>query len=589
MMSVIPELLGMGITINLAIKIFKKYGQQTVERIHENPYQLIYDIEGIGFLKSDDIAKKIGFDLTSIERCRGGVYYIMSMDAEDGNTYMLKDNLIKKCIELMNVDSVKLNMAIFQMVEDGIIIHEDGKYFLSVYYKAEKLIADRLQIMSRIFVPSPNIEQTIEEIEREYNIEYEYEQKEAIKTALSSNVMILTGGPGTGKTTVTRGIIYALEKMGLKVKCAAPTGKTTVTRGIIYALEKMGLKVKCAAPTGKAADRMSEATGHFSETIHRLLEYNPEFGYAKCEESPINADVVIIDEMSMVNVLLMKNLIRALQYKTKFILIGDIDQLPCIGAGNILKDIIRSNKIPVINLVKIFRQAQESKIVTTAHSINKSIMSDLTNKITDDLFFMKLYNEEIIGNTVIDLVTNRLPKKYNVRPSDIQVLTPMKITSLGSEVLNEKLQFIINPIGDYIQYGNTIFRMGDKVMQIKNNYDNGVFNGDTGYITDVNTEDKTISVTFKNNTILYQKTELDELMLAYSCTIHKSQGSEYDIVVIPIFRSQKRMLQRNLLYTAITRAKKLCILVGDDKMFEYAVNNIEVDNRLTSLKDFLLK
>lgn len=563
MMSVIPELLGMGITINLAIKIFKKFGQQTVERIHENPYQLIYDIEGIGFLKADDIAKKIGFDLTSIERCRGGVYYIMSMDAEDGNTYMLKDNLIKKCIELMNVDSVKLNMAIFQMVEDGIIIHEDGKYFLSVYYKAEKLIADRLQIMSRIFLPSSNIEQTIEEIEREYNIEYEYEQKEAIKTALSSNVMILTGGPGTGKTTVTRGIIYALEKMGLKVKCAAPTGK--------------------------AADRMSEATGHFSETIHRLLEYNPEFGYAKCEEEPINADAVIIDEMSMVNVLLMKNLIRALQYKTKFILIGDIDQLPCIGAGNILKDIIHSNKIPVINLVKIFRQAQESKIVTTAHSINKSIMPDLSNKITDDLFFIKLYNEEVIGNTVIDLVTNRLPKKYNVRPSDIQVLTPMKISSLGSEVLNEKLQFIINPIGDYIQYGNTIFRMGDKVMQIKNNYENGVFNGDTGYITDVNTEDKTISVTFKNNTILYQKTELDELMLAYSCTIHKSQGSEYDIVVIPIFRSQKRMLQRNLLYTAITRAKKLCILVGDDKMFEYAVNNIEVDNRLTSLKDFLLK
>ena len=563
MMNVIPDLLGMGVTINYAIKIFKKYGQETIAKLHENPYQLIYDIDGIGFLKADDIAKKIGFDLQSIERCRGGVYYIMSMDAEDGNTYMTKDNLIKKCVELMNVDTVKLNMAIFQMIKDSIIIEHDNRYYLKTYYSAEKLIAEHLQVMSRIYTTYTNVDNIIKEIEEEYNIQYEHEQKEAIKTALNSNVMILTGGPGTGKTTVTQGIIYALERMNLMVRCSAPTGK--------------------------AADRMSEATGHYAETIHRLLEYNPEIGYAKNEESPLQADAVIVDEVSMVNVLLMRNLIRALQYKTKFILIGDVDQLPCIGAGNILKDIINSHKIPVINLVKIFRQAKESKIVTTAHNINNNIMPDLNNKITDDLFFIKEYNEEVISNTVIDLVTKRLPKKYNVKPSEIQVLTPMKISSLGSEVLNEKLQFIINPIGEFIKYGNTIFRIGDKVMQIKNSYDKGVFNGDTGYIINVDEEEKTVSVMFKNNTILYHKSELDELILAYASTIHKSQGSEYDIVVIPVYRSQKRMLQRNLIYTAITRAKKLCILVGDDKMFEYAVNNIEVDNRLTSLKQFLFE
>lgn len=563
MMNVIPELLGMGITINLAIKIYKKFGQDTIKRIAENPYQLIYDVDGIGFLKADDIAKKIGFDLNSVERCRGGVYYTMTMDAENGNTYMFKDNLIKKCIELMNVDSVKLNMAILQMVDEGIITYEKGKYYLNTYYRAEKLIAEHLQVMSRMFVPFHDSDITINSIENEFGIKYEYEQREAIKTALNSNVMILTGGPGTGKTTVTRGIIHALGKMDLIVRCAAPTGK--------------------------AADRMAEATDYYAETIHRLLEYNPELGYARNEQNPINADAVIIDECSMVNVLLMKNLIRALQYNTKLILIGDIDQLPCIGAGNILKDIINSCKIPVIKLDKIFRQAQESKIVTTAYNINKNIIPDLTNNINDDLFFMKQYNEEIVMNTVIDLVTRRLPQKYKIKPIDIQVLTPMKISSLGSEVLNEKLQFVINPIGENLKYGNTIFRVGDKVMQIRNNYDNGVFNGDTGFITEVNEEDKTVTVAFKNNSVIYQKSELDELILAYASTIHKSQGSEYDIVVIPIFRSQKRMLQRNLIYTAITRAKKLCVIVGDDKMFHYAINNVEVDNRLTSLKDFLLE
>lgn len=561
MMEVIPDLLSMGITLNLAIKIFKEYQYKTLDIINENPYQLIYDINGIGFLKADEIAKKIKYNLNSIERCKGGIYYVMSMEGEEGSTYMLKNDIVKKAIELMKIDAVVINMGISQMIEEGTIINNDEKYFLKAYYVAEKQISEHLQIMSRVFTASFNNDLIIDNIEKEYGIKYEYEQREAIKTALSSNVMVLTGGPGTGKTTVTRGIIYALENKGLKVKCAAPTGK--------------------------ASERMTEATGSYSETIHRLLEYNPKSGYGRNEEKPIDADVVIIDEASMINVLLMRNLISAIKYKTKLILIGDVDQLPCIGAGNILKDIINSNKIPVIKLDKIFRQAQSSKIVTTAHAINKSIKPSILNQKDDDLFFIKENNEEKILDLIISLVTDRLPKKYNILPNEIQVLTPMKIGTLGTELLNEKLQKIINKNKEEIKYGSTSFKKGDKVMQVKNNYDNGVFNGDTGYIKDVDLENKIVTVQFKNSIVLYEKNDLDELILAYASTIHKSQGSEYDIVVIPISRSQTRMLQRNLIYTAITRAKTLCILIGQNNSFEYAINNIEVDNRLTALKQFL--
>ena len=470
---------------------------------------------------------------------------------------------VNEAFNLLQVNTDIIKDVIKHMVEDEKLIYFDDHIFLPKYYYAEKNVANRLLNILNKYNPSNKItDAEITQIENHIGIEYNDEQRLAIKTAMLNNVMVLTGGPGTGKTTVTKGIITALSLLNKRILCAAPTGK--------------------------AADRMSEATDMEASTIHRLLGYNPQKGYKFNENNPLFGDVLILDETSMVNITLMSALLNAVPIDMKLIFIGDIDQLPCIGPGNILSDIIKSNKIPVVKLEKIFRQAESSKIITTAHAINHGEIPNLVNKKDSDLFFITKLDEEDMVNDILDLVKNRLPLKYGIKPKDIQVLTPMKKGTLGSINLNDLLQKEINPNKEEIKYGTTTFKVGDKVMQIKNNYDKEIFNGDTGYIESINKEEKTLMVVFKKQVIIYDFSELDELMLAYAVTVHKSQGSEYPIVILPITMSHYIMLKRNLIYTGITRAKNLCILIGQKQSLYAGINTIDTSKRNTYLNNFLI-
>ena len=390
-------------------------------------------------------------------------------------------------------------------------------------------------------------------------IEYDDVQVDAIRQAVNSKVMVLTGGPGTGKTTTTQGIIAALKDMGLKILLAAPTGR--------------------------AAKRMSEATGMEAKTIHRLLEYNPADGYKRNDENPIEGDVLIVDECSMIDILLMNNLVKALSESMRLILVGDIDQLPSVGAGNVLRDIIESGQVPVVRLTRIFRQAQSSRIVMSAHAINEGRFPDISNGMNTDFFFIKNEDADSVAAAIVNLVKNRLPKSYQMPLSKIQVLTPMQRGVVGSANLNLVLQEALNPSKEGLNRGGYNYRKGDRVMQIRNNYDKEVFNGDLGYVESVNMEDRTLTVNFEDRRVEYDISELDELSLAYATTIHKAQGSEYPIVVMPVLMKHYVMLQRNLIYTGITRAKKICVLIGSTKALAYAIRNLTVSDRNTKLKE----
>lgn len=561
----ITYLLDNGISIAYAVKIVKRYGNETIDIVSKNPYRLVYDIDGIGFIKADEIAMKLGIEKEDDKRIKAGIIYLLTSSGEEnGNTYMPYNDLVDNTSRLLEIDGhlVARQIDILCCDENKEIISSSGRIFLSKYYYAEKGIASRiLGLIQQGNEFTANNFIDIEKIEKELGIEYEKEQTDAIHMALNSKVMVLTGGPGTGKTTVTNGIIRALQDKGYTVGCAAPTGK--------------------------AAERMSESTGMEAKTIHRFLGYKPNLGYEYNEDNPLPFDTIIIDECSMINVLLMYSLMKAIKEDSKLILIGDTDQLPSIGAGNVLSDIINSDVVPVVKLDKIFRQAQSSRIITNAHKINKGIMPDLSNNGSKDFFFIQSNDGENTANTVVDLITRRLPNAYGVKAIDIQLLTPMKRGTIGTITLNGRLQSVINPNGESLMYGSTAFKVGDKVMQIKNNYDKEVFNGDGGIITNIDKEAKSITVRFKSNIVTYSQNEFDELILAYASTIHKSQGSEYDIVVIPILREQYVMLQRNLLYTAITRAKKICVIVGEKEMIEYCVKNVVIDKRLTTLREKL--
>ena len=546
-----------------AVKIYKLYGNDAISILKENPYRLITDIDGIGFIKADMIALKMGYDMTSAKRQEAGIVYTLSQYAEEGNTYCTKTFLSPEVANLLSLQPSLIDETIDNMIEKEELVNEDTKIFLPYYYKAEKSIAEKLYELIISYKEKEVINDLqINDIENVLGIEYNEEQREAIKTALYNNVMVLTGGPGTGKTTVTKGIITAFRLMNKQILLAAPTGK--------------------------AADRMSEATGGEAKTIHRLLGYNPMKGYLYNEDFPLCGDVLILDETSMINVQLMYTLLKAVPIEMKLVLIGDVDQLPCIGAGNILSDLIKSGKIPVVKLEKIFRQAASSKIITTAHAINHGEIPVLKNEKDSDLFFMTDSEDESIANTISDLVLNRLPHKYDIKPTEIQVLTPMKKGILGTKNLNDTLQNVINKDGgNEIKYGDTLFRENDKVMQIKNNYDKGVFNGDAGFIQKINKDLKVVTVIFRKQVIDYDFSELDELMLAYAVTVHKSQGSEYPIVVMPLTKAHYMMMKRNLIYTGITRAKSLCVLIGQKQTLYMGINNIDTTKRNTYLKEFL--
>lgn len=552
------------LTNNLIFKIYKIYGNNAISVIQKNPYVLVDTIDSVGFKKVDDIAINMGFDLYDEKRVYAGIKYVLNIMTEDGHTYLTNDELIIKSCEILNVENNVVESTLINLIEDHQLIKIDDKIFLPEYYRAETNIANKLLLLNN-FKPyvTEHLPKTIEDIENENNFKFNDLQKKAINTALESNIMILTGGPGTGKTTVLKGIIQMLQSLDLFIGAAAPTGK--------------------------ASKRMTEVTGLYSQTIHRLLDYNPYQGFGYNEDNPLIYDVVIIDEISMVNVLLMNHLLNAIRPKTKLILVGDADQLPAIGPGNILSDCIESKIIPTICLKEIFRQAEDSEIILNAHAINNGKSININNgKPNNNFFFITRNNDDIIGDEIISLVTDRLPKKYKVKPTEIQVLSPMrKFTNVGSDELNRKLQTIINPIQDGVKVGQNIFKVGDKVMQIKNNYDKEIFNGDTGFITNVDTMERIVEVDYDGNKVIYDKSELDEIVLAYASTIHKSQGSEYPIVIIPVSNSHSRMLQRNLIYTAITRSKEICILIGQPNMLAYAINNTHYAKRNTYLKELL--
>ena len=560
--NVMLFLQGYGVSTAYAAKIYREYGKESIDKVRENPYRLADDIWGIGFKTADGIAAKMGYEKEDPRRCRSGILYTLGQLSDEGHVYAGEEQLVKTAGQLLEAGETAIRDTLAGMLQAEDLILDKDAIYLPPFYHAECGTSRRLRDLAEstgrslfdgLFDPSS--------LTAETGIEYDEVQLAAIRQAVTSKVMVLTGGPGTGKTTTTQGIIAALKKAGLRVLLAAPTGR--------------------------AAKRMSEATGMEAKTIHRLLEYNPQDGYKRNDENPLEGDALIVDECSMIDILLMNNLLKAVPVGMRLVFVGDIDQLPSVGAGNVLRDIIDSQRIPVVRLVRIFRQAQKSRIVMSAHAINRGKFPDTSNGRDTDFFFMKEEDPERAAESIVRLVKERLPRAYRESPDRIQVLTPMQRGVVGAANLNLLLQQALNPSGPSLGRGGYTYRQGDRVMQQRNNYDKDVFNGDLGYIREVDTEERTLKVDFDGKWVEYDITELDELTLAYATTIHKAQGSEYPIVVMPVLMTHFVMLQRNLIYTGITRAKKICVLIGAMKALAYAVRNVSVLKRNTSLRERL--
>ena len=560
--NVMLFLQGYGVSTAYAAKIYREYGKESIDKVRENPYRLADDIWGIGFKTADGIAAKMGYEKEDPRRCRSGILYTLGQLSDEGHVYAGEEQLVKTAGQLLEAGETAIRDTLAGMLQAEDLILDKDAIYLPPFYHAECGTSRRLRDLAEstgrslfdgLFDPSS--------LTAETGIEYDEVQLAAIRQAVTSKVMVLTGGPGTGKTTTTQGIIAALKKAGLRVLLAAPTGR--------------------------AAKRMSEATGMEAKTIHRLLEYNPQDGYKRNDENPLEGDALIVDECSMIDILLMNNLLKAVPVGMRLVFVGDIDQLPSVGAGNVLRDIIDSQRIPVVRLVRIFRQAQKSRIVMNAHTINQGRFPDTSNGRDTDFFFMREDDPERAAETIVRLVKERLPRAYRESPDRIQVLTPMQRGVVGAANLNLLLQQALNPSGPSLNRGGYTYRQGDRVMQQRNNYDKDVFNGDLGYIREVDTEERTLKVDFDGKWVEYDVTELDELTLAYATTIHKAQGSEYPIVVMPVLMTHFVMLQRNLIYTGITRAKKICVLLGAAKALAYAVRNVSVLKRNTRLKERL--
>ena len=560
--NVMLFLQGYGVSTAYAAKIYREYGKESIDKVRENPYRLADDIWGIGFKTADGIAAKMGYGKEDPRRCRSGILYTLGQLSDEGHVYAGEEQLVKTAGQLLEAGETAIRDTLAGMLQAEDLILDKDAIYLPPFYHAECGTSRRLRDLAEstgrslfdgLFDPSS--------LTAETGIEYDEVQLAAIRQAVTSKVMVLTGGPGTGKTTTTQGIIAALKKAGLRVLLAAPTGR--------------------------AAKRMSEATGMEAKTIHRLLEYNPQDGYKRNDENPLEGDALIVDECSMIDILLMNNLLKAVPVGMRLVFVGDIDQLPSVGAGNVLRDIIDSQRIPVVRLVRIFRQAQKSRIVMNAHTINQGRFPDTSNGRDTDFFFMREDDPERAAETIVRLVKERLPRAYRESPDRIQVLTPMQRGVVGAANLNLLLQQALNPSGPSLGRGGYTYRQGDRVMQLRNNYDKDVFNGDLGYIREVDTEERTLKVDFDGKWVEYDVTELDELTLAYATTIHKAQGSEYPIVVMPVLMTHFVMLQRNLIYTGITRAKKICVLIGATKALAYAVRNVSVLKRNTSLRERL--
>ncbi len=580
------------ISVNYGVRIYKKYGPDTIKVLKENPYKLTEDIRGIGFKRADEIARNMGIEEDNPFRIMAGIKYSLNQSTADGHCYMPREELIEEARRILNVEGPIIEEALRDLyMKDDIrpIEDEDGEIllYLRYLYEAEEAVSGNLITLASLGPDSRkmDIDREIEAIEEQEDLEFASRQKEAIRKSLESGLLVITGGPGTGKTTTINAIIKLYEDLDLKVTLAAPTGR--------------------------AAKRMAEATGREAKTIHRLLEYSfmeeAYMGFGKNEESQIETDVLIVDEASMIDILLMNSLLKAVKPDTNLILVGDIDQLPSVGPGNVLRDIIDSEVVELVRLDEIFRQSEESMIIVNAHRINKGDYPILNEKGKDFYFINRTREEEILEN-IIDLVDFRLPKYYKIDSlEDIQVLSPMKKGELGVNSLNDQLQKRLNPADKNKKekaFGDSVFRVGDKVMQMKNNYDleweidfgglrpekgQGVFNGDMGIIKDMDLEDKTMEILFDDEKLVeYDFKQLDELSLAYATTVHKSQGSEFPVIIMPMSWGPPMLLTRNLLYTGITRAKKLVVLVGESRYMAQMISNNRISNRYSRLNNKLV-
>lgn len=580
-----------GISLTLAVKIYQQYGQEIYGVIRENPYRLADDINGIGFKIADEIASKVGIRTDSDFRIRSGILYVLLQASGEGHTYLPEEELTRRAGELLGIEETYISKHYMDMAMERKLVMKEINGDLAIYaapfYFMELNTATMLSNLDISYdVTDAEIEQRVHRLEKQNEMELDEKQMDAVKEAVRNGLLVITGGPGTGKTTTINTIIQYFEAEGLDIFLAAPTGR--------------------------AAKRMSEMTGYEARTIHRMLELNGGIdgreGFERNENNPLETDVVIVDEMSMVDISLMNSLLKAIAPGTRLILVGDVNQLPSVGPGSVLRDTIESGCFHVVKLTKIFRQASQSDIIVNAHKINRGEPVTLDNK-SMDFFFLKRYDADVIINVVLQLVKQKLPKFVNATSYDIQVLTPMRKGNLGVERLNKILQQYLNPPEPgkkEKEYGDKVFREGDKVMQTKNNYQleweirskygfaidrgMGVFNGDMGIIREINDYTETMTIVYDDEKVVeYPFKLLEELEHAYAITIHKSQGSEYPAVVIPLLGGPRMLMNRNLLYTAVTRAKKCVTLVGSDICFAEMEQNVMEQTRYSGLRETLLE
>jgi exodeoxyribonuclease V alpha subunit len=566
---------GHGVSASYSAKIYKQYGNQSIEIVRENPYRLAHDLYGTGFITADKIAQHLGIDRNSLARAKAGLIYVLNKLTEEGHVYYPENQLIHKAREILHVDEEIIAQAVRELSKERELFLEDldpesnlRAAYLALFYVAEKGVAQKLMNLkqSPTNIRPIHPEKAIEWVQKKLNIELAQGQEKAVLLAATSKVLIITGGPGTGKTTIITAILRIFQQLKLRIFLAAPTGR--------------------------AAKRMNEATGWEAKTIHRLLEYSPlKGGFKKDQDDPLEADVVIIDEASMVDTLLMYHLLKAIPPHAHLILVGDVDQLPSVGPGSVLKDMIKSEKFTVVMLTEIFRQAQESMIVVNAHKVNQGqlpILKEIEKPEEADFQFIQEEDPEKILQIILDLCSERIPRQFKYHPlREIQVLAPMHKGTIGVANLNIELQKRLNPGLSGISRGAWNFRLGDKVMQIVNNYDKDVFNGDIGWISKIDPEEKEVVIDFEEKAVPYDYSDLDQVVLAYAVSVHKSQGSEFPVVILPVVTQHYLLLQRNLIYTGITRGKRLVVLIGTKKALAMAIKNNKPQRRYTLLSERL--